>query len=111
MAQKVVFATHPIDPLGGWIGFQRRRIAGIIEWIVVMLFLIRFMQRRSFGRSNGFAGIFFLRFERFFQPGPAHFFGDDALTLGVLAIFVEQFGIFIRARVAFTHEFFVIELV
>src|SRR5947208_11610682 len=97
--------AHPIHAFSGRIGLKRRRIVRIVErvvWLAVLFGLVP----RSVWHVPCILGV-----EGFFQPGPAHFFGDDSVAVGMVHVFIEQFGILVGASIAFPHEFFIIELV
>ena len=57
----------------------------------------------------GAAALLFLN--RFFEPGPAHFPGDQAFAVGVVLVFVKQLDVFVRVRVALAQEFLVVKFV
>src|SRR6266850_2814317 len=96
--------ADPIDTFGGGVRFKG--LGHIID-------VIGKFPAAAFGRVFGFAGVigivevigigggvgffaggfeffvFFLFLEGFFEPGPAHFFGDDFVALGMVHVFIE----------------------
>src|SRR2546430_10753908 len=93
--QASVFGANPVYPLAVRIGLRLRLVHGSltcrIHFVYVAFFLLGF-----FGRQ---------------LPRPAHFFGDLFFGLVGVAIFILKFHVFVRARVGFLQEFFVIGLV
>src|SRR5213595_2099370 len=124
MLDVTVLVANPINAFGGGIGRRLTGlVAGAIDFVKVALLLFLGVARQG-GRPAGLGIIFslvmgrrgacpawLLFLDRFFEPGPAHFPGDEPFAVGMVLVLVEQLHVFVGARVALAQEFLVIKLV
>ena len=79
----------------------------------VHAFGVRFRCERLLRRLGG-DSVDFIHIERtraLVLGRPSHFLRDEMLGFRIVAVFFEQFHVFVRAGVRFLHQLFVVELV
>src|SRR5437899_10068770 len=97
MAQIAVFGANPINALTVRIGLGRGLVGGGFADGIDLF--------------NALAVFFALLLRHLLLAVPAHLFGDLRFRFVGIAVFIQQFHVFVRARVGFLHELLVIVLV
>src|SRR5207237_3253051 len=110
MRDAAALVAHPIDSFAHWIGQRQFIILDVLlKFILINRVEVSFRSLRLFLLLMLLLLLFLL--QRFLNPCPSHFTGDDPFAVGMVFIFFQQSPVSFRSRIAFAEKLFIANFV